>query len=304
MKIICCGDWHLRTTPTKYRTPAYYDQMISKIKYIINFADEHDIFTVLQPGDFFDNPDQAYKLHIDLAKLVFNTNIDLYCVAGQHDLRYRQFDNTSLALFQAVDILELLGKEPITYDEKEPVDIYGASWGDAIPDVVNSEHYNILVLHKMIVKDKPLFPDQKDYCRSAEFASTLLDYNLIVSGDNHNSFSYIPKDKRFPSIINCGSLMRMTTAQYNHKPCFWVADTVTGKIKKHYIPILPTTDVFKEEAAEIKERNEKMEAFIETLGDTNVESKLSFEANVQILIEKLDIEVKKLANKFIKDYYA
>ena len=304
MKIICCGDWHIRATPTKYRTADYYNQMISKIKYIIEFANKNNIFTMLQPGDFFDNPDIPNRVIVDIIKTI--NSLDVYVVFGQHDLRHRRTEDTALSILIEDETVELLSDKPFTYAEKKAIDIYGASWDSAVPKVIKPKHYNILVLHKMIVYDKPLFPDQRDYHKSADFATRFSEYDLIISGDNHNSFSYLPKDKRYPSIINCGSLMRMTTAQYNHKPCFWVVDTISEKIKKHYIPILPITDVFKEEAAEIKERNEKMEAFIETLGDINTASQLSFETNVEILLntQGMNTDVKKLTNQFIKEYYS
>jgi len=304
MEIICCGDWHIRATPTKFRTSEYYEQMLGKIKYIMNFAIENNIFVVLQPGDFFDSPDIPNRVLVDIIKIIGPTVI--HVVFGQHDTKHRRTEDTALSILLEDETLNVLTDEPTTYEDQKVVDIYGSSWGEGIPIVIDPKHYNILVLHKMIVKDKPLFPDQKEYINSADFAKSLLDYNLVVSGDNHNSFSYLPKDMQLPSIINCGSLMRMTTAQYAHKPCFWVVDITTGKVKKHIIPILPTVEVFKEDAIEIKERDEKMEAFIRTLDDTKLTTQLSFEANVRELLAttKVKSSVGRLINGFIKGYYS
>ena len=304
MKIICCGDWHIRATPTKFRTSEYYDQMLTKIKYIMNFAIENSIFIVLQPGDFFDSPDIPNRVFVDIIKSIGPAVV--HVVFGQHDTKHRRTEDTALAVFIESEAVELLTDKPTTYDERKVVDIYGSSWGESIPIVVNPKHYNILVLHKMIVKDKPLFPDQKNYINSTDFAESLLNYDLVVSGDNHNSFSYLPEDAQLPSIVNCGSLMRMTTAQYDHKPCFWVVDTITEGVKKYVIPILPTIEVFKEEAIEIKERDEKMEAFIRTLDDTKLTTQLSFEANAQELLAttKMKSSIGRLINGFIKDYYS
>ena len=302
MKIICCGDLHVSSTSPRYRTSSYYEQLLGKIKWIIDFANTNNIFTVLQPGDFFNSPDIAERVKVDIINTIGNTEV--YVVFGQHDTKFRNYSDTALSVLIADETVELLGEEPVSYEEKKQVDIYGSSWGDDIPKIDNKNNYNILVLHRMIVKDKPLFPDQKDYVKSSDFADKCSNYNLIVSGDNHNSFSYIPKNKKLPTIVNCGSLMRMTTAQYTHKPCFYVVDTSTGKIEQHFIPILPVSEVFKPEAAESKEQNEKMEAFIKTLSTAKMDTQASFENNITTIKPKFEISVQRLADKFIAGYYA
>jgi len=304
MKLLCSGDWHIRATPTRFRNSDYYNQMLEKIKYMIDFADKHNIYTILQPGDFFDSPDIPNRVVVDIIKLM--GPIDVHVVFGQHDTKFRRTDDTTLAVLIESDVIDILSSVVMSYEDESQVDIYGASWGDDIPQVLNPNNYNILVIHKMIVEDKPLFKDQQDYVAAAAFSRKNKEFDLIVSGDNHNSFSYFPKNKGFPAIVNCGSLMRMTTAQYMHKPCFYIVDTADRIIERHYIPIKPVHEVFKAEAIEINERNEKMESFIETLSDTKLsDSKISFEDNLKVLLEKevFDAEIKKLANEFIGNYY-
>jgi hypothetical protein len=97
----------------------------------------------------------------------------------------------------------------------------------------------------------------------------------------------------------------MTTAQYEHKPCIWMFDTETNEIIQHFIPILPISEVFKPEAEEIKNRNEKMEAFIKLLPRIKSKEHKSFEDNVKTLLKSKAITepVREQANNFISEYY-
>lgn len=304
MKILCTGDWHVRATPTRFRTSSYYEQMLNKHEWVANLAKENNALIILQPGDFGDSPDFPDYVARDIIKIY--KDIVLYTVYGQHDMKYRQLDKTKLALLIETEALELVNEDPDVWDEdfnKTPVAIYGASWDEPIPEVKNKECFNILVIHKMIVENDPLFPDQENYSEAAEIADNYSDYNLIVSGDNHHSFSYFPESG--PAIINCGSLMRMTTAQYDHKPCVWVVDTETGELGQHFIPIEPVEKVFKEEVEEIKERDEKMEAFIKTLSSGKRDTVLSFEDNLKKIMKKSEVdgEIVKLVDSFVSGYY-
>jgi len=303
MKIVCSGDWHIRSTATKYRNPDYYDLMFGKIEWILQLAAKVGSLVILQPGDFFDTPDISNKTMIKVIQTIGETRV--FTIYGQHDTKYRNIDNTALTILAEADVVELLNDEPVEYEENKQVDIYGASWETDIPKVDNKNHYNILVLHRMITKGGPLFPDQTDYDDATKFAKSYNQFDLIVSGDNHQSFSYIAEHDHEATLINCGSLMRMTTAQYKHKPCVWIADTIKGTVEQHFIPIKPAAEVFKPEAAEIKERDEKMEAFIKTLTVSKDDSKLSFEDNLKKIMasQKLGSNVTDLIDTFITNHH-
>jgi len=304
MKILCLGDWHIRSMPTKFRTSDYVDLMFGKLQWIIDFAQKQKCYMILQPGDFFDGPDIPNHINKRLIRMILNYFGDIYTVFGQHDTKFRQTDNTALAVLNEAGVIDIVTAEAIEYDEAKPVHIYGSSWETKIPKPISKSACNVLVLHKMIVKDKPLFPDQTDFVKSRDFIKKYSAYNLVVSGDNHNSFSMTSSNSG-TVLINCGSLMRMTTAQYEHKPCIWLFDTITNKITQHYIPIKSATEVFKPEAEEMKERDKKMDAFIQTLTGTKTDLQLSFEDNLKILFTNKTVSdaIQKLANKFIKKYY-
>ena len=303
MKLLITGDWHIRATAPRHRIDSYYNKQMGKLLWIMNLAKKKGCSTILQPGDFFDSPDVPNHVKRDIIKLILLYNIPIYTVFGQHDTKYRNKGNTALAVLAEANIVTLLGEQPVVHKYEETLHIYGASWQESIPNIVDSSATNILVLHKMIVQDKPLFPDQREYNRAPQFLKQYNSFDLIVSGDNHNSFKYTADS----TLINCGSLMRMTTAQYTHKPCVWIYDTNTKQALKYLIPIEDAAEVFAVEAEEIKERNKELEAFVKTLSSGSTKVTLSFEDNLEALLHTTNIEINTeivdLCHSILAKYY-
>jgi DNA repair protein SbcD/Mre11 len=296
---LCTSDWHIRATTPHYRTDDYSSVQLSKIKWILDLAKKENCSAILHGGDFFDHPDQSNKTKIDLLKLIYQrSEVPICTVYGQHDKKYRNIQNTALALFEEVEAVQILSKTPVVIDD---VHIYGASWDEEVPIIEDTDAINILAIHKMIVKDKPLWHRQEGYSKAKTFLSKNQGYTLINSGDNHQSFSHQTNDNRW--LINCGSMMRMSTDQQSHKPCVVIYDTETKEAIRHFIPI--EKDVFSPEAAEVKERNRELEAFIQSLAKDNKERQLSFEENVEMLkaTTKFSEEVRTLVATFLESYY-
>jgi len=304
MKFLCCPDFHIRATAPRNRIDDYYQTQLSKLGWVFDLSDKEGCGAILQPGDFCDSPDLPNHVVKDIISLAYHCEPYLFSVFGQHDKKYRNNDNTVLSVLEEAEAVYLLRDTPFKF--KNNVHIYGASWEEFIPKVVNKNMINILVLHKMIVRDKPLWPGQTEFTKAKTFLKKYKDYDLVVSGDNHNSFSIVgfPVKEDGPILINCGSLMRMTTTQQNHRPCVWIYNSETKKAKQYFIPIQPSEEVFSPEAEETKERNLEMEAFIEKLATGDKEVTLSFEDNLNVLMnKKVESKVKELANGFLERYY-
>ena len=300
MKFLCTSDWHTRITNPRYRTDNYYESLMGKIGWIFDLADKEQCTAILHGGDLCDSPDQSNSVKVDIIKLCHKYKISLYIVAGQHDLLYRKFSNTTLTVLAEAGVVTILNSDPIRYDNN--INIYGVSWDEEIPKVEDPKALNILVIHKMIVQDKPLWAEQTGYIKADTLLKEYKNYQLIISGDNHNSFIYTTANQ---TLINTGSLMRTTTAQRDHTPCVYVYNIETKEAIKHFIPIAPIEDVMDLETAdEIKEKNEALEAFMEGLSsDYSIE--LNFEENLKnLMIEnKTDNRIKKLGNSFLEKYY-
>ena len=125
--------------------------------------------TILQPGDFF-NSDKAsdflkrwvinqIRLHFLLEESGWQS-VAINTVFGQHDLRYHSSDvrNTPLSVVDASGCVNILSPTPTKFGK---VYLYGASWYENIRNLhadgtklANPDSLNILVAHKMIIKNK------------------------------------------------------------------------------------------------------------------------------------------------------
>jgi len=256
MKLLLTGDWHYTDKAPKTRTDDYVSAWFRKMNVLLN-----ESLPILQPGDLTDSPFLNYlafrKLFMLLRKEV------VYTIYGQHDLHYRNKGNTPLdALLDAIPNLFVVGKTPHVL-QKCPgaVHLYGASFGEEVPKIVDEKAYNILLIHKMISVSV-----KQDWEGTEAFSFLKKNkFNLIVSGDNHKSFSVHHNQKY---LINCGSLMRSKIDQIEHKPCFYKIDTNRSELTKHSIPIENGYKVFDlSSKIEKEERNEDLEAFVAGLSE-------------------------------------
>jgi len=264
MKIICSGDWHISEKTPENRTDNFEAEGLRKAEYIFEYAVENKIELILQPGDLTDSPFIPYSLFVKLSNLFKTYNdISLITIFGQHDLRYRRKEKTPLySLKNMADLkIFLIGEKGISYESRnERVNIYGSHFGEEIPEII-SKGFNILLIHKMIIQDK-LWSAQEDYTTAKKMLRTT-DFDLIVSGDNHQTFTETFRGK---TLINAGTLMRSKINQLDHKPCFMIYDTNTRDFKIEYIPITSSKIVFKyEQVAKEKERDSQLKEYVSAL---------------------------------------
>jgi len=297
MKILCISDWHIRATNPQYRTDDYFSTLMGKLNWVFDLAEKEGCKAILQAGDMFDGPDQSNRVELDMMKLFKNSCCDIFTIFGQHDCRYRDKSLTVTEKFRVNELVDIAIADPFILGEE--VRIYGASFGEEVPKVKDPDAKNILIIHRMITEDGPQWHDQTDFISAKAMLLKYGDYDLILSGDNHKSFSY---GKQFGSILlNCGSLMRTTIAQRDHKPCFYVVDTATNKVEKHFIPVKPIEEVMDLETAdEQKERNAALEEFMSGLS-IEYRSDLSFEENLQnvITVNKTDDVISNIIQSFL-----
>ena len=165
----------------------------------------------MQPGDFFDSfrtPDYVKAWVIDLLNKY--KDIPVLFVWGQHDQRFHSRDvrNTPLGVLQATGLCFPLSNEPFSFSN---IDIYGSSWEEPIPTIKEKDKvkFNILVMHRMVIHSEKLWEGQIDYVKGENFLKKW-NYDLVVSGDNHQSFCC---EFLHQKLINCGSLMRTSITQ-------------------------------------------------------------------------------------------
>jgi len=286
MKFLLTGDWHIDNNKPERRTDDYWNTVKNKISFIVDLAVEENAI-VLQPGDFFNSHKANDFLKRWVIQKLRNKDITTLTVFGQHDLRYHSSDikNTPLGVLQAAGVASILDSYPITYSA---VDVYGASWWENIPKPIDPKPTNILVLHKMIIKDEKLWEGQED----AAMGNILLKssgFDLILSGDNHSHFTISTKTGKH--LVNAGSLLRTAIDQSDHVPTVYIYDSVKKTITPHEVPHKPFSEVFdlsKYEAE--KERDEKLEAFMERItGEVELEG-LDFIKNMDAYVSSAELD--------------
>ena len=284
MKLLLTGDWHYTNKTPASRIDDYQQALEDKIKFIFSVALKEKVDRIIQPGDFTDTPFLDYNNYIRLLNLISDGDIPIYTIFGQHDLKYRNKGNTPLdALHHSLDGF-YVDFEYASFDE---LDMYGVSYGEEIPKIKHPNKFNILVIHKMLLHKKEE-EWQEDYDLGIDFLNKH-KFNLIVSGDNHQSF-FVEKNKRF--LINCGSLMRSTIEQIDHHPCFYIFDTETRKYWQHMIPIKSWKECFDlEKKVKEEEADEKMKAFVSGL-KTHKSLGLNFMDNLMTYMQKNNVDME------------
>lgn len=282
MKLLCCGDLHLTDKTPSNRVDDYAETVLRKLRFVFETARNEGCEAILQPGDLFDGPTPSYYFFSEIVFL-FNEfdDIAFICCFGQHDMRYRQKENTAIhALTGSCPHFHLITNK---YDDvtRGGIHFYAAGFGEEVPSIMDKKDFNILITHRMIVKEKIWF-GQTEY----EYAGAFLKNNkfdLIVSGDNHQYLIANDKHKRW--LFNCGSMMRSTIAQVDHKPSMIVFDT--ENIDDWYNVDFPIEEnVFDLEMIDKqKEVNEKLDAFVSGLSE-HKEMGMSFADNLSAYMKE------------------
>jgi predicted MPP superfamily phosphohydrolase len=115
-----------------------------KFSYILNYAREHAI-PILQAGDLSDKSRNWNVLDYFINKL--NKRIKFMSVFGQHDMYYRSNPNVTPSTLLTLIKTGFITPLSTTPTSVENVDIYGANWGDEIPEPKNQNKRNVLVIH-------------------------------------------------------------------------------------------------------------------------------------------------------------
>ena len=290
MKFILCSDWHLLLKNPEGRTDNAFETQWKKLRYIYNYAVEHEIETILQAGDVFDKPRSWYLLDKWLSFFAARDSEEfpqLLTIYGQHDTHFYSESTrgaTVLGVLLRIANVNLL--KSWTPAQRSwsggGVDVYGCSYGEDLPEVKNkgSRITNILVIHKEITPEKMWEGQEAIY--APKFLNTHPEFDLILCGDIHRTFKFASSDgKRF--IVNTGPLLRREATIYNytHKPGFWVYDAKKKLLSSYkVIPHEKAEEVLTRAHLDKKELvNKKLSKFIEAVKKAQSKSGVGLKAD-------------------------
>ena len=277
------ADWHIRGDRPVCRTDDYMEAQKKKIEFIFSLANKHNC-PILIAGDIGNRPiwgDKLLNWFIDIVSPKLHDNVALFSVAGQHDLLNHRLDKHNMygigVISKAINNMysDMFNS---TFSFGLHTIIYSFPYSIKLKQIIaEEEEISIALCHMMVIKSQK---DKLWEAQEAQSAKRLLKkfpcYDLIVSGDNHQSF-VVEYEGRI--LVNPGSLMRMSADQIDHQPSVYLWYAEDNSIERVYLPI--EKDVINTfHLEEVKDRNTRIESFINRLKDTE-EMGLSFEKNME-----------------------
>ena len=277
---ILTADWHLRDTIPMCRQDDFWEAQWKKVTYIDELQQKYDC-PVLHAGDLFHHWKPSPYLISEAIKKIPDK---FYTVYGNHDLPYHRMEN-----FEKSGVFTLYRADVVDTQ-------FGCHYGMKVKTAIGfSIRYvpsgealrgrkRALVWHKFVwKKDKP-FPGVS----GTDEAYNILDrddlegFDLIVTGDNHQSFTVRRDDKL---LVNPGPITRQTVK--DPVPVVYLYNADEHLAEPHELPH-DTDAVSSEHREQLLEEERTLSAFVERL-DKDWKIELSFESNIKQFIESNDV---------------
>jgi DNA repair exonuclease SbcCD nuclease subunit len=230
------------------RIDDFYSAVKYKVRWVIQQANIQKARAITLSGDVFDTTHTSFEVMVDIHRILSRFRGEILAIYGQHDLRYHSYKarkNTPLSALLATikNQMPVCERNVTLTEDGVKVTVFGASWGQELTPAPDVDGFKVLLLHRLVVEDGGLWQGHTDFTSAAELFA--LGYDLIVSGDNHQSFS-VEHNGRW--VINVGSLVRLKINQAEYKPRIAVT-TFTDKISVEWISVPIHDAVFNEEQA-------------------------------------------------------
>lgn len=233
MNFLLISDIHATDKTPISRKDIIMDTFVEKLDFVLDYAKKNNSI-ILQAGDFFDSS-RNWTILDHLTRALSSRKVKIMAVFGQHDMYFRgDTKTTPTALLTLINtkLVQPLGQDPIRVGNE--VDVYGSSFGEKVPKIINDEAKNILVIHKSISETSE-WPGH-EYQTPKYFLKKNNGFDLILVGDIHKEFCIENFQKRY--IVNTGPMLRNEANKYNftHAPCFYVWNSKTLDMIRVEIP--------------------------------------------------------------------
>ena len=286
---ILCSDIHLRDSSPICRTDDFIETQTRKLKWLSDLQEKYNV-PILCGGDLFNYHKPSPWL---LGYALRNLPNGIICVPGQHDLPAHSLENIEKSGIQVLSDAEKIRLIINPMNDFVAVghhEVIGFPWG--VDWNMDCDALKIALIHYGVYESKPHYPGAEVSGGSAKLVlDKLYDYDLVVSGDNHLSFTYT-SGKRI--LVNPGSFMRTTASQIDHEPSVYLWDAKSNLVERVYVPIEKGV-ISREHIEETQERDERLDAFISQL-KPSAELTVNFKDNLKshIAMNKVSKEVSNL----------
>ena len=230
MKILACGDLHVRETTPGMRTEDDFFQevIVPKLEWIVKTANTNDAVICIA-GDLFDKASTRYELTNTVSAVFRKAIHQPIAIPGQHDMNYHSeklIDTPYHTLSESGAIYDINGISQVFIGEPN---FEGAGFG--VPP--QEKECGVLITHFCIAeKDPPWF--LTGAMSALAYLKAYPMYKLIISGDYH-----VPHVTKYKGrlLVNCGPLYRKEKTQVDFQPVVHLIDTESNSCKSIPVPI-------------------------------------------------------------------
>lgn len=298
---IAISDLHLSHKPPVARSEEvnWYRTQASYLNQIKRLAGQGGFFPsnipILCPGDIFDDGWRPHKCPPELVNFAIrNLPDNIYAVPGQHDLPHHRYEDIKKSAFWTLmeaGKIKLVDPENPVVLEEFSIRLHGLPWSFEITPLRDpcDFYLEIALIHSYLWIDGKSYPGAQEEKKLGATRKNLKGYDVCLFGDNHIPFM-VTRDNQ--TIVNCGSLLRRSIDQINHKPCAYKIYS-TGRVEKHFLDT--TKDRLIDTRKHHNVENIDISKFLDDLRDIK-EHSISFEEAVFRYLEnkKISEEVKRI----------
>ena len=260
------------------------------------FKQLHDIagdLPIICAGDVFDK----WNAPAELTNFLIHYMPKMYSVAGNHDApnhQYKDLDKSAYwTLVQAGTIKNLTPGLSQEVEGKTPITLWGYPSGFEVAPCKRPHDMmmDIAVVHDMIWTEATGYIGAKENYRLKAYKERLVGYDVAIFGDNHKPFTAKINNGE-TTVFNCGSLMRRTIAEVDHKPSVGVIFN-DNTVERKYL------DVSKDEfdcSSKVKRKEAEsveMDAFMDKLKHLS-DTTISFREAVVRSMDSASESVRKI----------
>lgn len=290
MRYLLEGDLHLADKPPSVRTDSYAEDILAKLRWCADYANEHDIDAVIQMGDVFHvkSPSRtSHSLVVRAAEAFQRYEGRIWIVPGNHDLSADRLDSLdsqplgSLALADRIEIAT--GYEPDLNVTAIP---YLDDLDEFVMAVQASTDAAITNPPLLVVTHQAIFPPGK----TPPYKHVTADQIMVESGvplayahihDPHGAYQVTTASGTswFANFgaISRGSLHEETLRRHPQVAVF-DSEADGCPFTPVDVPHRPADEVFRlDEVRAEKDAEERLDEFLARVGEVNLTS-LSIEA--------------------------
>ena len=304
MDFIFTGDLHLREDKPKCRTDDFWDTQYKKLRHLSGLYHKYGCPTLCS-GDVFHRARSSQYLEQWVSQHI----PCLWTTSGNHDLPYnsiKQYYSSSLSVIAASKKIQVLNNE-VVYCSWNQVAVHGLHWKSDIESYIkhaefDDKYFHVALIHIYAYDQKSFYKEDEIAVHADKLMERLSPFKLIVTGHNHHPFV---KRKGDQLLVNPGSMTRQKSDE-DHRPRAYVWDKTTNKVEIEYFPA-PDGVMDYSTAEEEKERNERLEAFVEEVKKIHPElvgkSEVDLEENFNLFFEKhkTDQDIVEMILQWIQD---